>query len=168
MGSDKRSFFAEAIMAVDQDDFYQERILDHYEAPFHRGHCNSPTHRHRDKNPLCGDIIQIELSLDDQGKIRDVYFDGDGCCISQASASMLLETLDGKTVDEIKQFSAEDMLELFGTRLTPNRQKCCLLPWRVLQSTLHSPIDTTADGDCNCQGARKTERWESQPLAEGH
>ena len=59
--------------------------------------------------------------------MREVYFDGDGCCISQAAASMLVEKFDGKPIDEVKQFTAQDMLELFGVRLTPNRQKCCLL-----------------------------------------
>ena len=54
---------------------------------------------------------------------------------------MLLEEMDGKTVDEVKHFSAQDMLELYGARLTPNRQKCCLLSWRVLQSAVHSPVN---------------------------
>ncbi len=53
---------------------------------------------------------------------------------------MLLEKMQGKTVDDVKQFSAEDMLKLYGARLTPNRQKCCLLSWKVLQSAVHSPI----------------------------
>jgi nitrogen fixation NifU-like protein len=138
-------------MAADQDDFYQERILDHYEDPYHQGHCESPTHRHEEKNPLCGDVIQIELALDDSGRIREVYFDGEGCCISQASASMLLERLDGKTTEEIKTFTAQNMLDLFGTRLTPNRQKCCLLSWRVLQSALHSPIDGADRGGADSE-----------------
>ena len=74
-------------------------------------------------------------------RVREVYFDGDGCCISQAAASMLVEHFDGSTVEDIKKFTANDMLELFGVRLTPNRQKCCLLPWRVLQSAIYSPVD---------------------------
>ena len=54
---------------------------------------------------------------------------------------MLSEEMFGKTVDEIKGFSAENMLELYGPRLTPNRQKCCLLSWKVLQSAVHSPVN---------------------------
>ncbi len=69
------------------------------------------------------------------------WFDGDGCCISQASASMLMEKIEGLTVEELKQFTAQDMLELFGARLTPNRQKCCLLSWRVVQAAVHAPLD---------------------------
>lgn len=130
-------------MSNNEEELYQEHVLDHYEDPYHRGHCEHATHAHEDDNPLCGDVIRIELQLDDAGKIRDVWFDGDGCCISQASASMLIEKMDGKTIDEVKDFTAEQMLELFGARLTPNRQKCCLLSWRVLQSAVFSPLDAS-------------------------
>ena len=124
-----------------EEELYQEHILDHYEDPFHRGQLGAATHAHEDKNPLCGDVVRIELAIDDYGKINNLYFDGEGCVISQASASMLLEEMFGKTVDDVKDFSAEDMLRLYGPRLTPNRQKCCLLSWRVLQSAVHSPTD---------------------------
>ena len=67
--------------------------------------------------------------------------------VALASASMLMEKIEGKTIDEIKAFSATQMLELYGPRLTPNRQKCCLLSWKVVQSALYSPID--ADGTSN-------------------
>ncbi len=122
------------------EEIYQDHILDHYEDPFHRGHLAEATHAHEDKNPLCGDVVRIELALDDDGKIRNLFFDGEGCVISQASASMLLEEMFGKTVDDLKEFSAEDMLKLYGPRLTPNRQKCCLLSWKVLQQAVHSPV----------------------------
>ena len=123
-----------------EEELYQEHILDHYEDPFHRGSLAEATHSHEEKNPLCGDVVRIELVLDADGKICDLYFDGEGCVISQASASMLLESMEGKTVDDVKDFSAEQMLELYGPRLTPNRQKCCLLSWKVLQSAVHSPV----------------------------
>ena len=125
-----------------EEELYQEHILDHYEDPFHRGSLTGATHAHEEKNPLCGDVVRIELQLDKEGTIRDLYFTGEGCVISQASASMLLETLFGKTVDDIKNFSAEDMLSLYGPRLTPNRQKCCLLSWKVMQSAVHAPLPT--------------------------
>ena len=126
-----------------EEELYQEHVLDHYEDPFHRGELADATHVHQDKNPLCGDVVRIELRLNDDGKIEDLYFTGEGCVISQASASMLLEEMFGKTMEDLKQFSAEDMLKLYGPRLTPNRQKCCLLSWKVLQGAVHSPI---ADG----------------------
>ncbi len=127
-------------MPVDEEELYQEHILDHYEDPFHRGQLPSATHAHEDNNPLCGDVVRVELQLDREGTIKDAYFSGQGCVISQASASMLLENMLGKSVDDVKKFSAEHMLKLYGARLTPNRQKCCLLSWKVLQSAVHSPV----------------------------
>lgn len=138
-------------MAFNEEEIYQEHVLDHYEDPYHRGHCQRPTHAHEDDNPLCGDVVRIELELDAEGKIRDVWFNGDGCCISQASASMLIERMEGKTVEEVKQFTAQDMLELFGAPLTPNRQKCCLLSWRVLQSAIYAPLDDDAETDASAE-----------------
>lgn len=124
----------------DEDDIYQEHILEHYEEPYHRGRAPHPTHAHEDDNPLCGDVVHIDLAIDPEGRIKEAWFDGDGCCISQAAASMLMEHFDGKTTDDVKKFTAEDMLRLFGAKLTPNRQKCCLLSWRVLQSAVFSPL----------------------------
>jgi len=124
-----------------EEEIYQDHILDHYEDPFHRGHLPGATHAHEGKNPLCGDVVRIELEVDGDGKIHNLYFDGQGCVISQASASMLLEEMFGKNVDDVKEFSAEDMLKLYGARLTPNRQKCCLLSWKVLQEAVHAPVE---------------------------
>jgi len=128
-------------MALDEEELYQEHILDHYESPYHRGRCPHCTHCHEDDNPLCGDRVLMSLHLDDAGTLREVYLDGEGCCISQAAASMLVEKFDGRSVEEVKRFTADDMLRLFGVRLTPNRQKCCLLPWRVLQAAIYSPVE---------------------------
>ena len=127
-------------MPESEEEIYQEHVLDHYESPYHRGHLAGATHAHEDDNPLCGDVVRVELAIDDDQKVREAWFSGDGCCISQASASMLMEAIEGKSVDEVKKFSAQDMLELYQARLTPNRQKCCLLSWRVIQSALHSPL----------------------------
>jgi nitrogen fixation NifU-like protein len=134
-------------MAPNEEELYQEHILDHYEDPFHRGNCGTCTHTHEDTNPLCGDVIRMELQVDDRGTMKEVYFNGNGCCISQAAASMLAEKFDGKTVEEVKHFTAKDMLDLFGVRLTPNRQKCCLLSWRVLQAAIYSPLEDNKDGN---------------------
>ncbi|WP_182867982.1 Fe-S cluster assembly sulfur transfer protein SufU [Stieleria mannarensis] len=130
-----------------EQDIYEEHVLDHYEDPYHRGELATATHADEGKNPLCGDVIQVMLRLDRDGKIEEAWFEGEGCVISQASASMLVEAIEGKTVEEAKEFTANEMLELFGPQLTPNRQKCCLLSWRVLQSALHAPVDDSADDD---------------------
>ncbi len=128
-----------------EEEIYQEHILDHYEDPFHKGHCPCTTHAHEADNPLCGDVVRVELNIGDDGVIQDAYFDGDGCCISQASASMLMEEVQGKRLDDVKSFNAQDMLKLFGARLTPNRQKCCLLSWQVLQSAIYSPVNGSSE-----------------------
>ena len=127
-------------MADNEEEIYQDHVLDHYEDPYHRGPCEKPTHTHEGNNPLCGDVIAIQLRVDQNGIIQEAWFEGEGCCISQAAASMLMEAVEGKTVEEVKQFGVEEMLKLFGPRLTPNRQKCCLLSWRVMQSAFHSPV----------------------------
>ena len=131
-------------MSRDEEEIYQEHVLDHYEDPYHRGPCPGATHAHEDDNPLCGDVVAIQLKMKD-GRIDEAWFDGDGCCISQASASMLVEAMEGRQVDEVQQFSAEEMLDLFGAKLTPNRQKCCLRPWRVLQQAMFSRINGDDD-----------------------
>ena len=131
-------------MSANEEEIYQEHVLDHYEDPYHRGTCDHATHAHEDDNPLCGDEIRIELKIDADQKIVEAWFDGDGCCISQASASMLVEKIEGKSVEDAKEFTANAMLELFQAKLTPNRQKCCLLSWKVLQSAIFSPIDEDA------------------------
>jgi|SRR5689334_2320349 len=128
-------------MPSNQDELYQERILDHYEQPYHRGHCQACTHAHQDDNPLCGDVVRVELNIDGAGRVREAWFSGDGCCISQAAASMLMQEVEGKSLADVQKFTGEEMLRLFGARLTPNRQKCCLLSWRVLQSALFSRVD---------------------------
>jgi nitrogen fixation protein NifU and related proteins len=136
----------------EDEDIYQEHILDHYEDPYHRGSCEHPTHSHEDDNPLCGDVVHVELRIGPDRRVQEAWFEGEGCCVSQASASMLMEKIEGKPVDEVKHFTAEDMLQLYGARLTPNRQKCCLLPWRVVQTAIHSPVDEDASPDATFTG----------------
>jgi nitrogen fixation NifU-like protein len=142
-------------MSVSEEDLYNEHVMDHYHDPFHLGPCPHCTHAHQDDSPLCGDAIRIELKIEPSEQISDAYFtdlkpvlmenkNEKSCCISRAAASMLVEYMEGKSVAEARQFTAEDMLKLFGPKLTPNRQKCCLLSWRVLQSALFSPLEPPA------------------------
>jgi nitrogen fixation NifU-like protein len=123
------------------DPLYEDRILDHYEQPFHRGPCPLATHCHEATNPLCGDRIQIELRVNADGWIEDAFFQGEGCCVSQSAASMLVEHCQGKTLESVRSLQAKDMLSLFAAPLTIMRQKCCLLPWRVLQAATVCPRD---------------------------
>ena len=108
------------------EELYQEHILDHFECPYHKGRLEHPTLKHSDKNPLCGDVVELQLKVDDQNKITEAYFEGQGCAISQAAASMLCEQIEGKTLEEVRNMNAQDMLDLLKVQLTASRQKCGL------------------------------------------
>ena len=115
------------------DDIYREIILDHYRNPRNKGrleHADVSTH---DSNPLCGDEIDIHLKVE-QGKIKDIKFEGRGCAISQASASMLTEMVMDKPLTAVKDLSKDDILENIGLmNLGPARIKCALLSLKVLK-----------------------------------
>jgi nitrogen fixation NifU-like protein len=116
------------------DDFYKENILDHYRHPRNVGHLEDATHSHKEHNPLCGDVIQIDLHVNANNIIDQVAFTGRGCAISQASASMLTEMIQGKSLDEAKQIGKEEILESLGITLGPARLKCALLSLKVLKA----------------------------------
>src|SRR5215471_13813891 len=101
------------------DVLYRDEILDHYHSSAHRGRLEAPDYQADLDNPLCGDRIHIELAVDDEGMIDQVRFDGHGCAISQAAASILAEHLEGKGQDEARGLSAEGMIKLLGIPLTP-------------------------------------------------
>ena len=118
-------------------EMYQDNILDHYENPSHQGTLEHPTFEIRDLNPLCGDEVRIQARLDDEGRLAAVRFEGKGCVISLAAASMLMEDVEGKTLDEIKKMGRQDMLDLLGVPLTMMRVKCAMLPLRALEKAIH-------------------------------
>lgn len=116
------------------EELYDDFILDHYERPYHKGALPCPTCAHAERNPLCGDQIRMELDIDESGKVREAYFSGKGCAISQAAASILCEYVEGKTLDELRKFQAPDMLKLLKVPLTASRQRCGLLSFKVLKT----------------------------------
>ena len=120
-------------MTEDQQQFYEDYVLRHVEQPYHNAPFADATHRQRIDNPLCGDSVQLELQISDAGLIEQAWFTGTGCIISQSSASMLVEYIEGRTLDGLYDFTVEDMLHLFCARLTPHRQQCCLLAWKALR-----------------------------------
>ena len=125
-------------------EMYQDNILDHYENPSHRGTLDHPTFEIRDLNPLCGDEVCIQARLDDECRLAAIRFEGKGCVISLAAASMLLEAVEGKTLDEVKKMGRQDMLDLLGVPLTTMRVKCAMLPLRALEKTIHRYEDNAA------------------------
>jgi nitrogen fixation NifU-like protein len=116
------------------DDFYRDYILDHYRNPRNVGHLDDPDAAAEDTNPLCGDSVRIELRVDGDRRVREIRFTGKGCAISQASTSMLTETVKGMTLDEIAALPKETVLENIGIGISPTRMKCAMLGLRVLKS----------------------------------
>ncbi len=120
------------------DDLYDDYILDHFESPHHRGHLEHPTISHQDENPLCGDTVRLELLVDENHRVKEAWFDGHGCAISQAAASILTKEIEGKTLEELKNFQAPQMLDLLRVRLTASRQKCGLLSFKILKTMIYT------------------------------
>ncbi|MBI3957939.1 MAG: SUF system NifU family Fe-S cluster assembly protein [Chloroflexi bacterium] len=118
------------------DQLYREAILDHYKHPRRKGHIDAPDIHYHDTNPFCGDEITIELKVAD-GVVVDAAFDGRGCAISQASASMIMEEIVGMTVTDLKEWGKEDILDLLGIEIGPVRLKCALLPLKALKAGLY-------------------------------
>ncbi|MFN4282046.1 MAG: Fe-S cluster assembly sulfur transfer protein SufU [Alphaproteobacteria bacterium] len=145
----------------DLRDLYQEVILDHSKRPRNFGPLESANHEAKGHNPLCGDRVTVFLQVGDNGLVGDAHFQGSGCAISMASASLMTELVKGKTVDEAKalfgkfhaivtgedeptgtqadKVSADDMdrLEpLTGVKEFPMRVKCATLPWHTFVAAL--------------------------------
>ena len=109
-------------------DMYRQQILDHYKSPRNYGELEDPTFTHTGENPSCGDTIQMDIRLeDDDETIEYVSFTGDGCAISQASASMLSERLVGMTVDELQDLETEDITDMLVVTISPMRIPCAVL-----------------------------------------
>ena len=134
------------------EDLYREIILDHYRNPRHRGSLASPTATHEGLNPLCGDEVTVELLVEGD-RIADVAYKGSGCSISQSSASMMTDAINGKPLDEVKRLSGDftammrgeeqvdpeslgDLKALSGVRKFPVRVKCATLAWHTLNTAL--------------------------------
>lgn len=106
---------------------YRENILEHYRAPRNQGHLKNPNRQGKAVNPLCGDSLSIELSIGDDGRVTDVAFTGTGCAVSQASASLMTETMRGKTVGELTALGKDDVFQVLGGPIAPSREPCALL-----------------------------------------
>ncbi len=129
------------------DDLYREQIIDRYKNPHYKGKLDPHDIGYEDDNPLCGDHIRIELRVDENNVITEAMFDGRGCSISQASADLLVESVIGKTVEEAKEYTKDDILEMLGIELGPVRLKCALLSLKVLKAGVYGLGEGEASDD---------------------
>ena len=126
------------------DDLYRELILEHYRNPQNYGTLEAPTFEADGQNPLCGDELHVQVAVDDDDRITDVRFTGQGCAISQASMSILSDEIIGKPLAEVAAMNREDIVELLGIELTPVRLKCALLGLVVVKMGMHEHSGTAA------------------------
>ena len=122
-------------------DIYKETILDHYRHPRNHGELPDANAQARESNLLCGDVIEMQLKLRGN-KIDDIRFRGQGCAISQASASMLTEISKGRTIPEVKRLGEKDIIALLGSDPGPARIECALLGLRVLKKAIYEHLGT--------------------------
>ncbi|MGB9930170.1 iron-sulfur cluster assembly scaffold protein [Haloarcula amylolytica] len=121
-------------MGIGGSDMYRQQILDHYKNPRNYGEIEEPTFTHIGENPMCGDEIRMDVVLDESEEtIEQVAFQGDGCAISQASASMLSQELAGMAVEDLEAMDRDDITEMLGVDISPMRVKCAVLAEKVAQ-----------------------------------
>lgn len=119
---------------------YAEEILDHYRSPKNFGKMDRPDASFGDVNPLCGDHYEFQMKFS-AGKVKDVKFNGDGCAISMASASMLSEFVKGRRVADLRRLSPKDVFKILKIEVSPARVKCALLPLSVVKGCLQKKSD---------------------------
>ena len=121
----------------EMDNLYRDFILEHYREPHNRGVLEPHDLHFADSNPTCGDDLSMTLRLDESGaRIADVAFDGRGCAISQASASIMTDELRGMSLDEVRGMDPRGVVESLGVPIGPARLKCALLGYKVLQGAV--------------------------------
>ena len=126
------------------DDLYREVIIERHKNPQNRGTLDPHDYSFEDENPFCGDHIRVDVRTDSAGKITEAAFSGHGCAISTASADLLIEAIIGRSVEEVKAMTKEDVLDLLGIELGPVRLKCALLPLKVLKAGVYG-LDQASD-----------------------
>lgn len=127
------------------EDLYREIIIDRYKNPIYRGVLEPHDISFEDDNPLCGDHIRIDLRIDENDRVAQAAFQGHGCAISQASADLLIESIIGKSLEEVRQINKDDILEMLGIELGPVRLKCALLSLKVLKAGVYGLGEASDD-----------------------
>ncbi len=117
---------------------YREHVLNHYQHPRYRGRLEKPDRVGEAENAVCGDRVRVELRLNGKGGVAEAAFDGDGCVIAMAAASMLMEHIRGRPVEELRRIGEADIAQLLGMDLRPSRRACARVALEALQEALKS------------------------------
>lgn len=116
-------------------DIYREYLMQHFKNPHNRGIIDSPTVEIVQKNPMCGDIISMQINVS-KNVIEDIKFDGAACAVTTASSSILTDAIKGKTLEEVKNIQKEDLMDMLGIDLTTSRVKCAMLPLEAVKNLI--------------------------------
>jgi nitrogen fixation protein NifU and related proteins len=127
------------------DDLYRAVILEHFKTPGYKGILDPHDYSFEDSNPLCGDELRIDVRVNSENIITEAAFSGHGCAISQASADLLLESIIGKSIADVKNLTKDDILNLLGIELGAVRLKCALLSLKVLKAGVYGLSEATRE-----------------------
>jgi nitrogen fixation NifU-like protein len=121
-------------------ELYSHRLLDHYRDPRNRGPLDQPDLAAEEYNPLCGDRVSIQLRLR-EGRIVEAGFTGRGCALCLGAASMLTETIKGRSLEELEGLGKDEVLAEVGSDVPPARLKCALLPWMAFRHAAYGEVE---------------------------